>query len=291
MGNVESKQPLLNQKVLMSGADYFDVEPLNPYSLHGKTINRDRAMGDFSAIKDALTSVGVEVVKIDPPAGCIDGVFTANWALCRNNTAIIGSLPAHRAKEEASAEAALRKLGMHVIKAPFRFSGQGDAIACGEVLFSGRGYRNDDRMHAFIESTLGYEIISLDAVPLRGPDGTEVINKLSGWPDSYFYDIDLAVSIITPDLIAWCPAAFTEESQERMRNLDRYQKIEVSFDEAVKGFACNLISTGYGVVMSAGAPKLRAAIESYGLSVVTVDAPELAKGGGGIRCCALTLSN
>lgn len=287
----DNKKPKLNQKVLMSGADYFGVEPLNPYSLHAKAVNRSQVIKEFNAVKNALISVGIEVIEVDPPAGCIDGVFTANWALCHDNKAIIGSLPAYRAQEEISAENYLKKLGIQVVKAPFRFSGQGDAIACGDILFSGRGYRNDERMHKFIEIELGYKIISLDVVPLRGADGKVIINKLSGWPDSYFYDIDLAISFLTPELIAWCPDAFTEETQKRVRGLERYQKIEVSFEEAVEGFACNLVSTGYSVVMSASAPKLRAAIKSHGLDVVTVDAPELAKGGGGIRCCALTLSN
>ncbi|QQS18999.1 hypothetical protein IPL68_03020 [Candidatus Saccharibacteria bacterium] len=65
----------------------------------------------------------------------------------------------------------------------------------------------------------------------------------------------------------------------------------MSFAEAKEAFACNLVSTGHTVVMSASAPQLQAAIESYGLQTITLAMPELAKGGGFIRCTTLTLDN
>ena len=68
-------------------------------------------------------------------------------------------------------------------------------------------------------------------------------------------------------------------------------KIEVSFAEATQGFACNLVSTGETVVMSAHAPELKAKIEAKGLKIITPDVTELGKGGGYIRCTTLTLNN
>ena len=41
--------------------------------------------------------------------------------------------------------------------------------------------------------------------------------------------------------------------------------------------------------MTQGAPGLAAALRERGLQVVELDTGELAKGGGGIRCTALTL--
>jgi N-dimethylarginine dimethylaminohydrolase len=129
---------------------------------------------------------------------------------------------------------------------------------------------------------------------LDGND-TPVINKFSGWPDSFFYDIDLAISILKAPadgqkgLIAWCPEALTAESQTIMRALTDIDKIEVSLDEAKNAFACNMVSTGETVVMSAHAPLLKADIEAHGLKTITPDITELAKGGGYIRCTTLTL--
>jgi N-dimethylarginine dimethylaminohydrolase len=80
------------------------------------------------------------------------------------------------------------------------------------------------------------------------------------------------------------------ESQVKIRELPM-EKIEVSLKEATEGFACNLVSTGEAVVMSAHAPELQAAIEGRGLRTITPQITELLKGGGYIRCTTLTLDN
>jgi N-dimethylarginine dimethylaminohydrolase len=145
-------------------------------------------------------------------------------------------------------------------------------------------------MHRFIANKLGFNVISLETVPLLDERGSPIINKVTGFPDSYFYDLDLALSVLSTDLIAWCPGAFTAKSQTTIRKL-AINKIEVSLDEALKGFACNLVSTGETVVMSNHAPKLKAAIEARGLKTINPEITELAKGGGYIRCTTLTLDN
>ena len=282
--------PKINQTVLMSGADYFDVVELNSYSHDFGSVDRQKAVTEFARIQAALQSAGVKVVKVDAPQGCQDGIFTANWGLCRGDKVVLSSLPGPRQAEEAYAEKVLTDLGKQVIKPPYRFSGQGDALPCGNYLLTGSDYRTDPLMHEFLAQELGFEVISLQAVPEYDSTGQPVINQLSGWPDSFFYDIDLAISVLRDDLIAWCPEAFMPESQEKIRALP-IEKIEVSLQEATGGFACNLVSTGETVIMSAHAPELLAAIEARGLKIITPDITELAKGGGYIRCTSLTLDN
>ena len=281
----------INQTVMMSGVDYFSVEELNPYSHKSDQPNLEQAKEEFESIKAALEASGVTVIKVDPPAGCQDGIYTANWALTRGKKAIMSSLPNMRRGEEPAARAELEKLGFDVITPPFRFSGQGDGLPCGNLLFAGQTYRSDPRMHEFVAKELGFEVISLETIPERDEAGNPVINAVTGWPDSFFYDIDLAISILTPKLIAWCPEAFTPESQAKMHALTQVEKIEVSLEEAMKGFACNLVSTGETVIMSNHAPELKAAIEAKGLKTITPEITQLAKGGGYIRCTTLTLDN
>lgn len=290
--------PLINQTVLMSGTDFFDDgQAINPYMHHPDRINVAKAKAEHAAIRKTLETAGVTVKITKPPVDCQDGVYTANWALVRGDTAILASLPGPRKAEEPYAEYALQKLGKTVIKVPkgLRFSGQGDALPCGNYLFMGSVYRTDKEVHKFIADTLGYKVISLQTIPKRTGYGKKVINLISGWPDSFYYDIDLALSILrAPEgnkkgLIAWCPTAFTRTSRKRLRNFDGVDKIEVSRQEATKGFACNLISTGETVIMSAHAPNLKAKLEKHGFKVVTPHITELAKGGGFIRCTTLTL--
>jgi N-dimethylarginine dimethylaminohydrolase len=145
-------------------------------------------------------------------------------------------------------------------------------------------------MHDFLANELGFEVIGLQTVPATDKDGQPITNKITGWPDSFFYDIDLAISVLRPNLIAWCPEAFVPESQAKIRALP-LDKIEVSLEEATKGFACNLVSTGEVVVMSDTAPQFRAAVEAKGLRTVHPPITELAKGGGFVRCTTLSLDN
>jgi len=274
----------------MSGTRYFSTElAINPY-YNDEPVSLELANEEHLAVASALRQADVEVITVEPPIDCQDGVYTANWALVRGDKAVLSSLPPQRQAEQAYAKSVLEDLGKKVIKAPYHFSGQGDALPCGNLLFMGSTYRTDPRMHQFVAETLGYEVISLQTIPQLDANGQPQINSVSGWPDSFFYDIDLALSIIREDLIAWCPEAFTPESQNKIRNLN-IDKIEVSYKEATEGFACNLVSTGETVVMSAQAPKLKTAIEAKGLKTITPAITELAKGGGYIRCTSLTIDN
>jgi N-dimethylarginine dimethylaminohydrolase len=281
----------INKTVLMSGAEYFsDAFAINALMNSSVAINLPKAIQEHQAIKAILEAAGITVITTAPPVGCQDGVYVANWGLCRRGQCVLSSLPNKRSNEEPYAETVLKKLGQQTTKAPFRFSGQGDALPCGNLLFCGSSYRTDTRMHNFIKHVLGYEVISLQAIPKLDEHGQAVTNYITGWPDSCFYDLDLALSVLTPNLIAWCPEAFDPASQEKINSL-AIDKISVSFEEASAGFACNLVSTGETVIMSAHAPVFQAAIEAHGLKTVTPDVTELSKGGGFIRCITLTLDN
>ncbi|MGO8948363.1 MAG: dimethylarginine dimethylaminohydrolase family protein [Ktedonobacterales bacterium] len=283
----------MNTTVLMSGVDYFDDQAaINPFMHAEIVIDRSKAQAEHDSIRAALESAGVNVLKVAPPANCQDGVYTANWALVRDDKAVMSVLPNARKEEEAYAERILRQQGKTIVKIPdgLRFSGQGDALPCGNYLLAGSTYRSDQAVHQFLAAELGYEVITLQTIPARDAIGNPVINAASGWPDSFFYDIDLAISVLRDDLIAWCPDALEPRCRGKIRALP-LRKIEVSLEEAMLGFACNLVSTGETVIMSAHAPQLQAAIEAEGIKTITPEISELAKGGGYIRCTTLTLSN
>jgi N-dimethylarginine dimethylaminohydrolase len=286
--------PSINKTVLMSGVQHFGVEELNPYSHKNIQPDLEQAAKEHQAVQEALETAGIKVVKVPDPESCQDAVYTANWALVRGDTAVMSRLPNKRKGEEPYAEQVLRDLGKKIVKVPddLHFSGQGDALPCGKYLFAGSHYRTDPAAHSFLAQTLGYEVITLQTIPKVGwfGLGRPTINRVTGWLDSFFYDIDLALSVITPGLIAWCPKAFVPESRKILEALP-IEKIEVSIEEATKGFACNLVSTGETVIMSARAPKLKAALEAKGLKTITPEITELAKGGGYIRCTTLTLDN
>jgi N-dimethylarginine dimethylaminohydrolase len=288
---------LINHTVLMSDALHFSAEQaINPY-YGDPTVNTDAASAEHAAIAGALTEAGVKVVSVPSPTDSQDGVYTANWALVRGDKAVLARLPNVRKAEEDYAEKALQALGKTVIRVPdnLKFSGQGDALPCGNFLFCGNGYRSDEVAQVFAAEQLGFERIQLQTIPERDTEGQPVINPISDWADSFFYDIDLALSIIKAPtdnekgLIAYCPEAFEPESQQKLKDFDGVDKIIVSLEEAQQAFACNLVSTGTTVIMSAHAPQLKAELEGRGLTVLTPEVAELAKGGGYIRCTTLSI--
>ena len=283
---------MINQKLLVSGADYFaDTYEINPYYTQ-KSIDVQKAQAEHTAILACFEEAGIELVKVDPPKDCQDGVYTANWALVKDGVAIMSRLPEARKAEEPYAKTQLEKLGIKTIEVPGNhlYSGQGDSLICGKYLFAGRGYRSDPEAQQFAADTFGLELVQVHALPQLNDDGTEHINPFTNHADSFWYDIDLAISVIDDHTIAYCRDALDEESQQKIDALTDIDKIIVDYDECTKGFANNLVSTGKHVIMSNKAPKLQAELEKRGLICLTPDVTELKKGGGYIRCVSLWLS-
>lgn len=281
----------------MSDAKNFSIsQAINPY-YHQESVDFEKAIREHDAIKKLFVSAGIDVVTVPSPVDCQDGVYTANWALVRGDKAVLASLPNVRKAEEAYAEKVLTDLGKKIIHLPtgLRFSGQGDALPCGNLLFCGSRYRSDVAAQEFVANELGFDRIQLEAIPETDENGKEIINGITGWNDSCFYDIDLAIAVVKPPvdgqkgLIAYCPEAFTKPSQEILENLDAVDKITVSIDEAANAFATNLVSTGETVIMSAHAPELAQKLKDYGLKILSPEITELSKGGGYIRCVSLSL--
>lgn len=286
----------------MSDAKNFnDKYAINTYMDSSVKVDVEKAEAEHAAIKQALIDAGVTVKQVPSPVDCQDGVYAANWALVRNGKALMARLPNARKAEEPYALKVLQGLGIETVTLPEsieRFSGQGDALPCGDLVFTQSPYRTSKAAHAYIASVLGFEVIELETKPTRWfRFGPAKINKVSGWPDSPTYDIDMALSILRwpsdgeKGLIAYCPAAFKKSSRKILECEDRVDKIIVSKKEALSTFCCNLVSTGETVIMNHGAPKFKADLEAHGLKTVILNLPELKKGGGSIRCSSLTLDN
>lgn len=283
----------INKKVLVSSAKCFaDDAAINSHMDSSIAIDQQKAVQEHGEITKAFRAAGIEVTHVDEPSNCQDGVYTANWALIRNGTAVMSRLPNARKSEEAHAKQILEDLGYEtiVLAENSPFSGQGDALFCGDYLFVGTTYRTSPAAQDALEKTWpDVKVVRLQTIPELDAEGRPVINQYSGWPDSFFYDLDLALAVIDESLIAWCPDAFDTESQEKIRSINDVEKIEVSLEEAKEGFACNLVSTGEYVIMSDRAPGLRTELLRRGLQVITPSCTELVKGGGFIRCISLTL--
>ncbi|MGH7237265.1 MAG: hypothetical protein ACREGF_01890, partial [Candidatus Saccharimonadales bacterium] len=193
--------PKINKTVLMSGADYFgDNDAINVLMDSGVPVDLLAAIAEHSKIQAALESAGVKVIKIEAPARCQDGVYAANWALVRGGKAIMSRLPNARRPEEFYALQAVKNAGLEPLILPAeveRFSGQGDALPCGDIVFTQSPFRTTLEAHHYLKDWLGFsQVIALQTEPARDASGLAITNAVTGWPDSPTYDIDLALAIL-----------------------------------------------------------------------------------------------
>lgn len=261
----------MNTHLLVSDTRHYQIEyEINPYMSVGDQPDSARAAAEHSSIIEAHRAAGRRVDYLPSVIGCPDMVYTANTAVVVGDRAVLGQPPVPRRPEVPHVGRWLRGRGYDVIDAPYAFSGQGDALRCGSMLLAASGQRTDIRMHAVLAEHLGLEVVALAT---SGP---------------LWYDLDLAVAVIdAPQTIAYCPEALDELSVYTLHGLG-LDLIKVNVDEAAN-FALNLVSDGTTVTMTSGAPALAADLRDRGLRVIELDTTELRKGGGGIRCTALTL--
>jgi N-dimethylarginine dimethylaminohydrolase len=262
----------MNTRLLVSDTVHFRVDyEINPYMHTEAQPDPAAAAAEHEAIVAAHRAAGRRVEYMPSVPQCPDMVFTANAAVVRGDRAVLGYPPPERKAEMPYFQEWLSRRGFDVVEAPYPFSGQGDALACGNLLLAGYGQRTDPGMHAVLARELGYEVVPLHTVSPR------------------WYDLDLAVAVIDSHTVAYCPEALDAPSRSSLQQLG-LDLIEVAADEAAR-FALNLISDGTTVTMTRQAPRLATALCARGLRLIELDTTELAKGGGGVRCTALTLDN
>lgn len=263
----------MNKHLLVTDALNFRVDfEINPYMHQLDQPDHAKAIAQHQAIMQAHRDAGRTLEYLPTVSDCPDMIYVANSGLTRGKKVILSQLPTERQPETPHYRQWYEQHGYDVIEPPAAFSGQGDALPCGDYVLMGTGWRTAPELHQFVADNLGYKVISLQTT---GPE---------------YYDIDLAVAVLRPDLIAFCPEALEPASSERLANLPGVNHILISLEETKK-FAANLVSDGQTVVMTNDAPQLAAAIEAHGLKTIRCATDQLAKGGGAIRCTSLALDN
>ena len=102
---MENPNQPLNQTVLMTDVENIGVAGINAYENTAQPPNKAAAALQFTNVQTQLRRAGINIISRPSPAGCPDGVYTANWAVTWNGRALLSKLPNARATRPSWATA------------------------------------------------------------------------------------------------------------------------------------------------------------------------------------------
>jgi N-dimethylarginine dimethylaminohydrolase len=268
----------LTRRYLMCPPRHFAVDyAINPWMDPGRPVDVERAMAQWTELRDTYRRLGHTVEQIEPRPGLPDMVFAAN-----SGTVIDGRVlgarfrAAQRAPEAEHFRRWFVEHGYRDVVMPSRINeAEGDFAWTGRLLLAGTGFRTDPEAHAEAQEVLGVPVLSLRLV------------------DPRYYHLDTALFVLSeatdvaPAQLAYYPEAFSPGSRRVLARL---------FPDAVLGdgadaacFGLNGVSDGRNVVLPIEATALADRLAARGYEPVLIDISELRKAGGGPKCCTLEI--
>jgi N-dimethylarginine dimethylaminohydrolase len=261
--------------VLMCSPEFYTVEyTINPWMHPEVPTDTSLAVTQWQSLRDTYDRIGVEVQEITPVRGLPDMVYAANGATVLDGICYTASFRYPERQPEGELYARwLADAGYRVVQARAINEGEGDFLAVGDAIFAGTGFRSTLESHQELREVFGREVVTMTLVR----------------PQYYHLDTCLSVLDARPgqELVAYLPSAFAPDALAELES--RFPDAIIVDEDEAAVLGLNLVSNGADVVMPVGAPRYQQAVAERGFTTHTLDLSELRKGGGGIKCCTLTL--
>uniref|UniRef100_A0AC35U4V0 Amidinotransferase n=1 Tax=Rhabditophanes sp. KR3021 TaxID=114890 RepID=A0AC35U4V0_9BILA len=263
------------QKVLMVPPTFFCVEyAINPWM--GGVVDKDKAMTQWTHLKNEIEAEGVEVKVLEHVNGLPDMVFSCNAGLAYNNKLYVSRF---RHKERTGEEPLFlnwfKENGYEILGSKYEdyFEGGGDVFFTDyKTLWAGSGQRTDK--------------VVIPKLSQLGKGEFEIIPMEMIHPN--FYHLDTCMAPFSATGCLWYPPAFSQASQEEIRKR-LPDSIAVDEDEATS-FVCNAICFRKTVLSPIGMKiNTREALKKLGYGVKDIDMSEFMKSGGACQCLVLKL--
>ena len=255
----------------MTAPTHFAVEyAINPWMDTSTPVDTGLAVRQWETLRRVYLDLGHTVDLVAPAPGLPDMVYAANGGLLVGGHAIVARFAYPQRAGEADAYAAwMTAQGHQPVRTHHVNEGQGDLLVAGSKILAGFGFRTDPRAHDEIAAITGMPVIGLELV------------------DPRFYHLDTALTVLTDELIAYYPPAFTDAARA---TLEQHfpDAIQVSSTEAFV-LGLNAVSDGRHVVHPVAATGFAAQLSAAGFEPIGVDLSELLKGGGSVKCCTLEI--
>lgn len=259
---------------LICPADHFDViYEINAWMHIDDRPDHDLVVSQWSNYQQLITSVANQVETIKPQQGVPDLVYTANFALVRDQRAVLAAMKTpERQKEEPYYSAWFEEKGFetYLPKTGF-YEGEGDSFLVDDCLLYGSGFRS--------EKVVAEEIKDFFAL-------NKIIHCELTSP--YFYHLDTCLAPLGEGRLLVYPEALTKQSLSVLAK--DFELIEVVEAEAQK-FCCNIVVFQDQVIMPAECPDAAAKLEDLGFTVHPCSLTTFLKGGGAAKCLCLKLWN
>ncbi len=271
------KSPARHRTYLMCPPEHYAVEyAINPWMDTSTPVDAELAVKQWHGLREALLALGHTVHVLEPRPGLPDMVYAANGAFSVDGI-VYGAR--FRYPQRAGEEAAHREFyeadprTWHFVAPTAVNEGEGDfayvAGPHGGLVLAGYGFRTELAAHAEAQETLGHPVISLRLVNER------------------LYHLDVALTALDDERIAYFPGAFSPASQRVLAEL--FPDALVAGESDALAFGLNLVSDGHHVLLNAAASGLARRLADAGFEPVLVDLSELKKGGGSVKCCVAEL--
>lgn len=258
-------------EVLMCPPEFYTVRyRINPWMEPAHPPNTALAIRQWERLREVYDGLGFTVHLLDPHPDFPDMVYAANGSTVIAGQAYRSNFRFTQRAGEADLYAQkLEELGFHLHGAGAINEGEGDFLLAGQQILAGYGPRTDLAAHAELQEITALPTLSLHLV------------------DAHFYHLDTALTVLSDDLIAYYPPAFSPAGRAILGRLFPHAITASAADAHV--LALNAVSDGTHVIHSAGATDFPAQLRSHGFTPIAVDTSELLKGGGGAKCCTLIL--
>lgn len=259
-------------RLLMTEPRHFTVcYRINPWMT--PTVDAEAAGAQWKELVATLEQAGAQIEVCPDEPGLPDMAFTMNAGFVAGGVAVPSRFRhAERQPEEPHWRARFEALGLDVVDLPappeVRFEA-GDAFLVGDTLMGGYGPRSDRA-------------------------GLEALGELFGWPviaarlvDERFYHTDTCFCPLGQGRALVFPGAFDPADLRRL--LDRLPHAVLLHEDEALTFCANSVVVGGTFFTAACPPRVRTALEGFGLGVHTVAMGEFHKSGGSVRCLTLPL--
>ena len=256
------------------GAEIDDVTDAASALWHD-LLDPARARDQHDRLADCYRTHGVAVHELgDVPLDKPNAYFCRDvFAMTPFGAILARPASASRAGEERHAAAALARIGVPILHSVFgraTFEGADVAVVSDDLVFVAEGQRtNRDgaRQVASAFSAAGVDQVEIVQLPYG-----------CGHLDGMLNIIDRDLALIYPTQLPWRVYELLKARGFRFLDVP-------DAGEARRGMAINMVPLAPGVVvMPAGNPITRAALEANGVTCIEVEVDELMKGAGSVHC-------